>query len=785
MERVYVGNLPPDIRIKDIDDFFRAFGKLVYIDVNHRANPVYALVQFDSARNAFNAVKARHGYDYEGYTLQLRLIENEVRKRRDATPPPPPPPMLSSNFGSQNNRGGSYNNNSNNNNRMGGNFFNNSNSYQSSSNNAQWSNMSQGMQQQQNNRVNMPQQNMMDYQKNNRSNNMQQQNMMSFSFGNGGGRSNNMPQNTNNNRSNMQQQFSNTNRSNMQQQYSNTSNRSNMQQQQYSNSNRSNMQQQNMNNYSNMSQQNMMNYSNSNYSNFSQQQQQNMNMMDYSNNSSWNSGNNNNNNMMMNNMGWNAGNNMSGGNNINPPNNYNYNSNNDPYARPGFEDNFTHGLSGSGRKWFNRYIRKGFSPEIARAKALEHRAQPYPRDNVNNNNNNNAINPIPNDPTNVALETIGNTLLSLLSTTPADNFNNGNQMMNWGGDNFQPGFNNSNIGNFDMSGPSSSVGNMMSQSPIRGQLPRNRVSRQTYLRSLDILKRLRGKREQSAKDKLSKKYHTQIVKDYEQYEKVMRSSSAQTRAITTSSNPRNDRQIANKAAEGKSYTELSIALRKKKQQLFLAAKRLGIDTNKRFGGAYKKRIRILMNECGFEDLEAKALAVHPLEKLQPLMDLKAECDNALRKKQESFSVVKKISNKSSKIEAYRRDINFLKKHEKLKFESLSSRLKTAIRSCLIRIHKHEKEARKPLTKTKFIKLLPRKTEGQKTTTTSNTKKTAGPSKTKTTADTNTKKNVEKKDNASEDKPKPTNTEKPEESKKVNAETGGKNDKQEAAKKKEN
>ncbi|KAI8120715.1 Serine/arginine-rich splicing factor 1A [Lucilia cuprina] len=511
------------IRIKDIDDFFRAFGKLVYIDVNHRANPVYALVQFDSARNAFNAVKARHGYDYEGYTLQLRLIENEVRKRRDATPPPPPPPMLSSNFGSQNNRGGSYNNNSNNNNRMGGNFSNNSNSYQSSSNNAQWSNMSQGMQQQQqNNRVNMPQQNMMDYQTNNRSNNMQQQNMMSFSFGNGGGRSNNMPQNTNNNRSNMQQQFSNTNRSNMQQQYSNTSNRSNMQQQQYSNSNRSNMQQSNMNNYSNMSQQNMMNYSNSNYSNFSQQQQQNMNMMDYSNNSSWNSGNNNNNNnMMMNNMGWNAGNNMSGGNNINPPNNYNYNSNNDPYARPGFEDNFTHGLSGSGRKWFNRYIRKGFSPEIARAKALEHRAQPYPRDNVNNNNNNNAINPIPNDPTNVALETIGNTLLSLLSTTPADNFNNGNQMMNWGGDNFQPGFNNSNIGNFDMSGPSSSGGNMMSQSPIRGQLPRNRVSRQTYLRSLDILKRLRGKREQSAKDKLSKKYHTQIVKDYEQYEKVI------------------------------------------------------------------------------------------------------------------------------------------------------------------------------------------------------------------------------------------------------------------------
>lgn len=50
MERVYVGNLPPDIRIKDIDDFFRPFGKLINIDVNHRANPVYAYVQFDNAR---------------------------------------------------------------------------------------------------------------------------------------------------------------------------------------------------------------------------------------------------------------------------------------------------------------------------------------------------------------------------------------------------------------------------------------------------------------------------------------------------------------------------------------------------------------------------------------------------------------------------------------------------------------------------------------------------------------------------------------------------------------
>lgn len=49
MDRIYVANLPQDIRIKDIDDFFRPFGKLIAVDVKN-SNPACAFVEFDNPR---------------------------------------------------------------------------------------------------------------------------------------------------------------------------------------------------------------------------------------------------------------------------------------------------------------------------------------------------------------------------------------------------------------------------------------------------------------------------------------------------------------------------------------------------------------------------------------------------------------------------------------------------------------------------------------------------------------------------------------------------------------
>lgn len=48
--RIYVGNLPPDIRAKDIDDLFYKFGPIAFIDLKNRKGPPFAFVEFEDNR---------------------------------------------------------------------------------------------------------------------------------------------------------------------------------------------------------------------------------------------------------------------------------------------------------------------------------------------------------------------------------------------------------------------------------------------------------------------------------------------------------------------------------------------------------------------------------------------------------------------------------------------------------------------------------------------------------------------------------------------------------------
>lgn len=71
--RIYVGNLPPDIRTKDIQDLFYKFGKVLFVDLKNRRGPPFAFVEFDDPRDAEDAVNARDGYDYDGYRLRVEF----------------------------------------------------------------------------------------------------------------------------------------------------------------------------------------------------------------------------------------------------------------------------------------------------------------------------------------------------------------------------------------------------------------------------------------------------------------------------------------------------------------------------------------------------------------------------------------------------------------------------------------------------------------------------------------------------------------------------------------
>ncbi len=68
--RIYVGNLPPDVRTRDVEDLFYKFGKIVFVDLKDRKGPPFAFVEFDDPRDADDAVYERDGYDYDGYKLR-------------------------------------------------------------------------------------------------------------------------------------------------------------------------------------------------------------------------------------------------------------------------------------------------------------------------------------------------------------------------------------------------------------------------------------------------------------------------------------------------------------------------------------------------------------------------------------------------------------------------------------------------------------------------------------------------------------------------------------------
>jgi len=48
--RCYVGNLPPDVREKEIEDLFYKYGRIKYVNLKNQRVPPYAFVEFEDSR---------------------------------------------------------------------------------------------------------------------------------------------------------------------------------------------------------------------------------------------------------------------------------------------------------------------------------------------------------------------------------------------------------------------------------------------------------------------------------------------------------------------------------------------------------------------------------------------------------------------------------------------------------------------------------------------------------------------------------------------------------------
>ena len=71
--KIYIGNLPPDIRTKDVEDLFTKFGRITFVDLKNRKGPPFAFLEYEDSRDAEDAVDERDGYDYDGYKLRVEF----------------------------------------------------------------------------------------------------------------------------------------------------------------------------------------------------------------------------------------------------------------------------------------------------------------------------------------------------------------------------------------------------------------------------------------------------------------------------------------------------------------------------------------------------------------------------------------------------------------------------------------------------------------------------------------------------------------------------------------
>eukprot|EP00803_Ostreobium_quekettii_P011316 evm.model.scf_21EXC.21 EVM.evm.TU.scf_21EXC.21 scf_21EXC:199623-202678(-) len=71
---VYVGNLPLDVKHRELEDLFYKYGRIRNVDLKLPPRPPgFAFVEFDDPRDAMDAVRGRDGYEFLGNRLRVEV----------------------------------------------------------------------------------------------------------------------------------------------------------------------------------------------------------------------------------------------------------------------------------------------------------------------------------------------------------------------------------------------------------------------------------------------------------------------------------------------------------------------------------------------------------------------------------------------------------------------------------------------------------------------------------------------------------------------------------------
>lgn len=72
--KIYVGNLPVDVRESEIEDLFYKCGRITRVDIKQVSRPpAFAFVEFEDDRDAEDAVRKYNGYKFDRDVLRVEL----------------------------------------------------------------------------------------------------------------------------------------------------------------------------------------------------------------------------------------------------------------------------------------------------------------------------------------------------------------------------------------------------------------------------------------------------------------------------------------------------------------------------------------------------------------------------------------------------------------------------------------------------------------------------------------------------------------------------------------
>ncbi|ETN80480.1 hypothetical protein NECAME_09153 [Necator americanus] len=74
--RIFVGNLPPDVREKDLEDIFAKYGRTRSVHIKGGRGALFAFVEFEDSRDAEDAVRGRDGYDLDGSRIRVEFTRS-------------------------------------------------------------------------------------------------------------------------------------------------------------------------------------------------------------------------------------------------------------------------------------------------------------------------------------------------------------------------------------------------------------------------------------------------------------------------------------------------------------------------------------------------------------------------------------------------------------------------------------------------------------------------------------------------------------------------------------